>query len=380
MGKYVIGISALYHDSACCILRDGKVIAAAQEERFTRNKHDPSMPVNAFKYCLKEANITIDDISYLAYYEKPLEKLSRQIWSGYNIFDEQLEEQLDSKRPEREIREKLGYQGPIEYVGHHLSHASSSYYFSGYENAAILTIDGVGEWETTTYGIGCGNEIEIFEQVEFPNSIGLLYSTFTSYLGFKVNDGEYKVMGLAPYGEAKYVEQIKVLIKNKEFGQYELNMEYFDFVNGEKMYSDKFISLFGEPARIPETPIEKFYKDVAKSLQVVVEEIVLSKIRYLREITGLDSLCLAGGVALNCVVNGKIIAEKIFKNVFIQPAASDAGTALGAAAYTYLKYGGSKAKIIKLENVFLGPAYSGKNIRKVLDNMGLCYHDSMSVS
>jgi carbamoyltransferase len=372
MSLNIIGISALYHDSACCLIQDGKVIVAVQEERFTRVKQDPEMPYNAFKYCLESAGLSITDIDCVAYYEIPEDKLARQLWSGYDI---ELIDKLDPKRPVREIREILGYTGPIEFVDHHLSHAASSFYYSGFDEAAILTVDGVGEWATTTYGIANEKGIDLFEQVDFPDSIGLFYSTITAYLGFKVNSGEYKVMGLAPYGEPKYVEQLRKLVILKDEGQYELDMTYFEYISGEKMYSYKLEELLGMPPRVPESELSQIYMDVAKSLQVVLEEILLNKANYLYEKTKCKNLCMAGGVALNCVANGKILRDSSFENLFVQPASGDAGGALGAAAVALARLTNRQKKIEKMDHVYLGPSYTNNEIRNFLDATAIKYED-----
>ncbi|MCE3228016.1 MAG: carbamoyltransferase [Bacteroidetes bacterium] len=367
----VIGISAYYHDSACCIIRDGELIAAAQEERFTRIKHDPALPVNAFKFCLKQADLSIDKIDAIAYYEDPVKKLSRQLWCGADYFNEAFTHKMDPSKPEREIREILGFGGKIEFVDHHLSHAASSYYFSGFKSAALLTMDGVGEWATTTYGIAKDRSIDLFEEVHFPDSVGLLYSTITSYLGFGVNSGEYKVMGLAPYGEPLYIDKLYELIQLKEKGQYKLNLEYFDFIRGNTMFSGKLAELMGQPVRKKESELLKFHLDVAKSLQVVLEQILLEKAKYLHSVTGEDNLCMAGGVALNCVANGKLLREGPFKKMFVQPASNDAGGALGAAAHAYAKHSGNNIKSAPLRSVFLGPEYTNADIRNLLDATSL---------
>ena len=307
MSLNVIGISAYYHDSACCLLKSGKLVAAAQEERFSHIKHDNSLPSKAFAYCLEAAGLSITDIDCIAYYENPVEKLSRQLWSlSFARQDQHVVEGLDPLRPERELREVLGYEGEVITGKHHQSHAASSFFFSGFSEAAILTMDGVGEWATTTYGSGGNGMIEIFEEVAFPHSLGLLYSAITSYLGFGVNDGEYKVMGLAPYGKPQYADKIFDLITVGKNGQYALNMEYFAFLENRKMYSGKLCDLFGQPARQVTQPITQFTCDVARSLQHVLEEVVLEKVRYLHRRTQAENLCLAGGVALNCVLNLRI--------------------------------------------------------------------------
>ncbi|MFA0964347.1 carbamoyltransferase [Roseivirga sp. BDSF3-8] len=362
----IIGISALYHDSACCILQNGKLTAAAQEERFTRQKNDSSMPLHAFRYCLEEAGLTLNDIDRLAYYEDPVMKLARQIWSGHDPLAPHLQEKLDPRRAEREIRELLGYEGPVDFHQHHESHAASTFFFSGFDSAAIMTFDGVGEWASTTYGTGKGSIIELFEEVHFPDSIGLLYSTITSYLGFKVNNGEYKVMGLAPYGKPVYRQQIEELFEWRKDGQFRLNMKYFDFIGGERMYSDELVDLFGMQPRVRESKMDQNHMDVARSLQVVLEELLLEKAAYLHEKTGEENLCMAGGVALNCVANGRILREGPFKKLFVQPASNDSGCALGAAALSHMKYSEDK-KIAPMPHAYYGPAFSDAEIRRMLE-------------
>ncbi|MCP4148395.1 MAG: carbamoyltransferase [bacterium] len=371
----IIGISALYHDSACCLMQDGVVTAASHEERFTRKKFDPAMPYHAFMYCLEETGLNIIDIDCIAYYENPRKKLARQLWSGHNMHSGELNERFDPQRAEREIREILGYEGTVKYFEHHQSHAASSYYFSGFDEAAILTVDGVGEWATSTYGIGKQDSLEIVEEVHFPDSLGLLYSTITGYLGFKVNSGEYKVMGLAPYGNPIYTDKIRSLLKSGEKGCFYLDMEYFDFLKGEKMYSDALAELFGQPPRVPESTMDQFHKDVAKSLQCVLEEILLEKANYLHKTIGSENLCMAGGVALNCVANGRILREGPFKNLFVQPAANDAGCALGAAALAHVELAGKRPQHKKMEHVYLGDGYSNDEIARVLNVTSLKYKD-----
>jgi len=362
----IIGISALYHDSACCLLQDGVLKAAAQEERFTRKKFDCSMPVNAFRYCLEESGLSINDIDCLAYYENPEKKLARQLWSGYAMDSEELAYKLDPHRPEKEIRELLGYEGPIKFMEHHLSHAASSYYFSGFEQAAILTVDGVGEWATCTYGRAKEAHLEIFEEVHFPDSLGLLYNTITAYLGFQVNSDEYKVMGLAPYGKPIYADKIYRLLQCRDKGQFLLDMKYFDFISGNRMYSEELIELFGQPPRAPESEIRQFHEDMARSLQQVLEEILLEKVRYLYRETGSENLCMAGGVALNCVANGRILKEGPFKRLFVQPAAHDAGGALGAAALAHVELTGKSPSSKRLDLLYLGPGYVHCEIESLL--------------
>ncbi|ASZ13292.1 carbamoyltransferase [Chitinophaga pendula] len=373
MSFNVVGISAFYHDSACCILKDGVLMAAVQEERFSRKKNDPDLPKAAFLYCLETAGIGIADINCIAYYEDPVKKMARQLWSGKDQWDRSTALNLSSGNVTARILEELGYNGPVKYYDHHHSHAASSFFYSGFEDAAVFTIDGVGEWATTTYGIGRGQKLDIFEEVIFPDSLGLLYSTITSYLGFSVNSGEYKVMGLAPYGTPRYVDAVRALVEQDEKGQYRLNMKYFDFLKGEKMFADTLSDLFGVPPRKKETEILQIHQDIAKSLQVVLEEILIAKACYLHEQTGSDNLCMAGGVALNCVANGKVLKHSPFKNLFVQPAANDAGCALGAAALAYTELTGLPMKK-RLEHVYLGPSFDDNRIARLLKSTALKHH------
>lgn len=375
MSVNIIGISALYHDAACCLLSDGKLLAAAQEERFSRIKADPSMPRKAMNYCLQEAGLTIADIDCVAYYEDPKEKLERQIWSQLPALSESFVASLGVGRPEREIRELLGFDGEIKYYSHHMSHAASSFYFSGFRSAAILTMDGVGEWATTTYGKGNEKGIELFEEVHYPHSVGLLYSTITSYLGFGVNDGEYKVMGLAPYGTPRYTDQLYKLIHLGANGQYTLDMRYFEFLKGERMFGEALEELLGAPARREDEKMTAFHKDIARSLQFVLEDIMLKKAAYLHQQTGESNICLAGGVALNCVANGKLLREGPFEKMFVQPASNDAGGSLGAAAAAHLELTGERASRAKMAHVYLGPSYDTASIGRTLQSTSLKYHD-----
>lgn len=380
---YILGISCFYHDSAVCILKDGEILAAAQEERFTRKKHDFSFPINAVRYCLKEAGVTVDDISYIGFYEKPFIKFERILTTYVATFPRSfpsfikaiplwLHEKLWIPQI---IKKELNYKGEILYIDHHLCHAASSFLVSPFDEAAILTMDGVGEWETATYGIGRGTTIELFKHISFPHSLGLLYSAFTYYLGFKVNSAEYKVMGLAPYGKPLYYDLIMdKLIKLKEDGSFKVNMKYFAYDYGLTMTNRNFHALFGKPPRKPETELEEFHEDVAASLQKVTEEIVLRMARHLYKETRLENLCLAGGVALNCVANGRIIKETPFKNIFIQPAAGDAGAAVGAASYIYNSLLGNKRSHV-MEHAFLGPEYPNKEIKKYLDENNVEYKE-----
>lgn len=382
----IIGVSAYYHDSACCLLQDGQLVAAVAEERFSRTKHDRRLPINAFRFCLKQGRLRIGDIDCLAYYESPKKKCERQLWSealacngdttwphrrpGSSIHNSSRPADFDSARPEREIREILGYEGPINFFEHHQSHAASAYFYSGFKEAAILTVDGVGEWATTTYGSGHDSTLDLFEEVRFPHSLGLLYSSITAYLGFRVNDGEYKVMGLAPYGNARYLKQMNELISSKAKGQYALNLNYFDFLSGKRMYSEALCDLFGSTARERESDLTQFHKDIARSLQQVLEEILLEKVNYLHQRTGSANLCLAGGVALNCVANHRILNDGPFDNLFVQPAAGDDGGCLGAAALAHLQLTGRRPAG-KLDHVFKGPSYENGDVAEVLSSVGV---------
>jgi carbamoyltransferase len=378
MSTNVIGISCFFHDAACCLLKDGVLIAAAEEERFSRNKHDAGIPKGAFNYCLEEGGLTIDQIDCVAYYEEPAKKLARQIWMMLPGLpsEKKVLARLDPRRPEREIREVIGYDGPIEYVGHHQAHAASTFYYSGFKEAAILTVDGVGEWDTTSFGRGNGNGLEILETVEFPHSLGLLYSTITGYLGFEVNEGEYKVMGLAPYGKPRHVDLIRKLIVDQPGSQYVLDLRYFDFTSFNRMYSDEMLSLFGHPPRQPRTEILDFHKDLARSLQYVLEEVLMGKIAYLHELTGSENLCMAGGVALNCVANGRIKREGPFKRLFVQPAAGDSGGALGAAAIAHKRRTNGKTESLStFRHAYLGPSFSSEEVTSFVQSTGIKSRD-----
>lgn len=372
----IIGISAYFHDSACCLLQDGVLVAAAQEERFSRRKHDRALPKSAFQYCLQTGGITARDVDCIVYYEDPPLKLERMISMYLPHLHRARGRQfwLKTKQPEREIVEALGYEGPVEIVTHHQAHAASAFFYSGFDEAAILTVDGVGEWATTTYGMGKKSDLEIFEEVCFPHSLGLLYSTITNYLGFSVNDGEYKVMGLAPYGTPIYADKIRELVKTQQGGQYELELRYFDFNCTNRMYSSHLPELLGHPARRPGQELLAFHKDLARSLQVVLEEILLEKANYLYQKTGCTNLCMAGGVALNCVANGRILREGPFTRLFVQPAASDAGGALGAAALAYVR-NGKKHRIRAMEHAYLGPSFSNNEIESMVKATPLRSHD-----
>ncbi len=384
---YILGISAFYHDSAACLLKDGNIIAAAQEERFTRKKHDHNFPINAIKYCLHEAGINAEQLDYAAFYDKPFIKFNRILETyltysprGIRSFILAVPLWLQKKLwiPDL-IQKEMHYKGKVLFPEHHESHAASAFFPSPFKRAAFLTIDGVGEWATSSYGIGADNKVEILSELHFPHSLGLLYSAFTYFTGFKVNSGEYKVMGLAPYGEPKYVKKIyDHLIDLREDGSFKMNMEYFNYCAGLTMTNSKFEELFDGPPREPETKLTQREMDLARSVQEVTEDIMLRMARHVKKVTGERNLCLAGGVALNCVANGKLLREKIFDDIWIQPAAGDAGGALGAAYITHYHYLKNpplpkNGKDLQ-KGSYLGPAYENEEIKKFLDSYNLPYH------
>ena len=382
----ILGISCFYHDSAACLVCDGEILAAVQEERFTRQKHDFNFPINSINWCLREGGITVDDLDYVVFYDKPFIKFERILEtaltyapSGIRQFIQAMPLWLKQKLWIKElIQRESGYKGKILFTGHHESHAASAFYPSPFKEAAFLTMDGVGEWDTASFGVGRGNDIEVSHTLRFPHSLGLLYSTFTYYTGFKVNSGEYKLMGLAPYGEPKYLDLIlNELIDIKEDGSFKLDMKYFGYCNGLRMTNRRFEKLFGGPARKPETQITQKDIDIAASIQKVTEEIMLRMARYVNKVTGLDKLCLAGGVALNCVGNGRILREGPFKDIWIQPASGDAGGALGAAFLVWYKYLNNNRtaddKNDKQKASLLGPSYSDDYIEDFLIREGITY-------
>ena len=384
---YILGISCFYHDSAAALVSDGRIVAAAQEERFSRKKHDSDFPSQAIAYCFKEGGITAADLAAVVFYDKPLLKFERILETylasaprGLRSFLMAMPLWLKEKlwMPSL-IREALDYDGLLLFTEHHEAHAASAFFPSPFNRAAILTMDGVGEWASTSYGTGEGNRIKLFGELRFPHSPGLLYSAFTYFTGFKVNSAEYKVMGLAPYGEPKYVKAIyEHLIDLKEDGSFKMNMEYFDYCAGLTMTSPKFARLFGGPPRKPESPLTQREMDLARSLQEVTEEIMLRMARHVHRETGEENLVLAGGVALNCVGNGRILREGPFNHMWIQPASGDAGGALGAALFAWYSYfdnprtaGGKKDA---QQGSYLGPAFSDEEIEEVLKNCGAAYH------
>lgn len=363
------------------LLKDGEVVFAAQEERYTRKKQDDSLPVNVIAHALKHEGITIDDIDAIGFYEKPMLKFFDRIlhtyfkvWpKGFFQYQMAMKEWMITKLwiPQH-IEKELGYKGKIYYVQHHESHAASSFYCSGFDEAAIVTVDGVGEWATTTIGHGKGKDISLKKEIHFPHSLGLLYSALTYYLGFKVNSAEYKVMGLAPYGEPKYMEQMRELITIKDDGSFKLNMQYFTYEHGLRMTGKRIEKLFGQPTRTSEGELTQFHKDIAASLQKITEEAMLSICRHAKEITGAKNLCLSGGVALNCVANGEILRSNMFEDIFIQPASGDAGGALGVAlSMWHMQFDGER--IPQIEHVYWGTEYSDDEIEELLKQEGIPY-------
>ena len=383
---YILGISAFYHDSAACLLADGDIVAAAQEERFTRKKGDAALPVNAMAYCLASAGIGWGELTAVGYYDKPLLKFDRILETylavaprGFLSFLKAgplwLKEKLYI---DRELHRAIDFKKDILYAEHHESHAASAFFPSPFEEAAILTIDGVGEWATAAYGVGRGNDIELWRELHWPASLGLLYSAFTYYTGFKVNSGEYKVMGLAPYGEPRYVDLIlRELVELREDGSFTLNQRYFNYLSGLTMTSEAFHELFGGPPREPETKLTQKEMDLARSIQVVCEEILLRMARTVHRDTGLDQLCLAGGVALNCVANGRLLREGPFRRIWIQPAAGDAGGALGIATLIWHRHLDRPRTVRSgrdaMHGALLGPAFSDQEIERFLLTQGAVY-------
>lgn len=374
----ILGISAFYHDSAAAILRDGEILAAAQQERFSRKKHDPRFPKDAMDYCLREAGIGVDHLDYLVFYDKPFIKFERLLMTylatapyGLRSFYDQMPTWLSEKLFMRgTIRRETAYSGPILFSTHHLSHAASAFFPSPFEEAAILTMDGVGEWATATLGTGRGNQINILKEINFPHSLGLLYSAFTYFCGFRVNSGEYKLMGLAPYGEPKYADTIRrELIHIRDDGSFRMNMAYFDYCAGLRMTNRRFAELFGGPPRKAESKITQREMDLARSVQEVTEEIMLKAARHLHALTGMKKLALAGGVALNCVANGRLLREGPFDDIWIQPCAGDGGNALGAALFAWhqILQQPRTPHRSRQKASYLGPAFSDAEIKAWLD-------------
>ena len=391
---YILGVSAFYHDSAACLLKDGEIIAAAQEERFTRKKHDAHFPHHAILYCLKEVGITAKDIDNVVFYEKPFVKFERLLETylafapkGFTSFakampvwikDKLFQKSALIKELKSTLDESIDWRERLLFTEHHLSHAASAYYPSPFDNAAVLTLDGVGEWTTTSLAIGKGSNLQVVKEIHFPHSLGLLYSAFTYYIGFKVNSGEYKVMGLAPYGEPRYADLIREkLITVADDGSFQLDMSYFDYATGLTMTNKKFDALFGGPPRTSETELTQRDMDLAASVQKVVEDIVLQLARAIAKETGERNLCLAGGVALNCVANGILLREKIFDKIWIQPAAGDAGGALGAALSTWYLHHKKERSTSKepdgMKGAYLGPVFTDAEIEAELAECGAIF-------
>ena len=390
----ILGISAYYHDSAACLLKNGEIIAAAQEERFTRKKHDSNFPTHAINYCLKEAQIVASEIDNVVFYEKPFVKFERlletylafaprgflsfikamPLWVKYKLF----QKSLIIKELQNTLSPKVNWKDRLLFSEHHLSHAASAFYPSPFKRAAVLTLDGVGEWTTTSLAVGKDRNLKVIKEIHFPHSLGLLYSAFTYYTGFKVNSGEYKVMGLAPYGKPKYVKLIKEkLIMIASDGSFKMDMSYFNFATGLTMTNNKFNKLFGGPPRLPETKLTQRDMDIAASIQKVTEDIILRIAKNIAKETGERNLCLAGGVALNCVANGILLREKIFENIWIQPAAGDAGGALGAALTVWHMNQNGERNLKKnpdsMKGSYLGPEFSDSEIKNQLKSCGAVF-------
>lgn len=381
---YVLGVSCYYHDAAACLLEDDRMIAAAAEERFTREKHDASFPNRAVDYCLREASLAIDDVDYVGFYEKPIEKFDRIIETFVTVAPWGLRSYLDGiplwmrKRlwMRDDIKQQLEYGGEVLFGRHHQSHAASAFYASPFESAAILTVDGVGEWNTTTWGVGRDGEVELRATIDFPHSLGLLYSAFTDYLGFEVNNGEYKVMGLASYGEPVYADRIREeLLDVKTDGSFRLNMDHFSYLVKPRMTDGSFSDLFGHPRRSPDGELEAHHFDIAASVQAVLEEVIERLVETIHERTGEDHLCMAGGVALNSVVNGRILTEGPFEDTFVQPAAGDDGGAYGVATSIYHQALGEERSLPtdrteRMNTMFLGPSFGTEQITAAIDDAG----------
>lgn len=380
---YILGISCFYHDSAACLVRDGDIVAAVQEERFTRKKHDPRFPQNAIKWSLEEEGITAQDVDAVVFYDKPILTFERLLMSYLTVAPKGLRSWLEAMPLwlgqklfiPKIIQRETGYKGDVLFTEHHEAHAASAFYPSPFNEAAILTIDGVGEWTTASYGFGKGNELALLKELHFPDSLGLLYSAFTYFTGFRVNSGEYKLMGLAPYGVPRYKDLIlSELVDVKEDGSMRLNLRYFDFLGGLRMTNKRFDKLFGGPPRKPETEITQREMDIAASIQTVTEEVVLKMANHVYSETGQKNLCLAGGVALNCVTNGRILRESPFENIWIQPAAGDAGGALGAALAVWYRYFGNERahpnSCDSQQGSYLGPSFPNENVKAFLESKG----------
>jgi len=383
----ILGISAFYHDSAACLVRDGEIVAAAQEERFTRKRHDAGFPASAVRYCLGEAGLTVEDLDYVGFYDKPLLKFERLLEQYLGVAPRGLK-QFTAAMPVW-LREKLftrrlilkeldGFAGEVLFAEHHESHAASAFYPSPFTEAAVLTMDGVGEWATSSWGVGRGNELELLAELHYPHSLGMLYSAFTYYTGFKVNSGEYKVMGLAPYGAPRYASLIlDRLVELRDDGSFKLDMRYFDYLHGLTMTNGAFDDLFGGGPRTPESPVTQREMDLAASVQAVTEEVVLRMARHVHRETGMRNLCLAGGVALNCVANGRLLREGPFERLWIQPAAGDAGGAVGVALAIHHRVLGAPRRVRSegdgMSGSYLGPSFDDDAIEATLRRLGAVF-------
>jgi carbamoyltransferase len=384
---YTLGISCFYHDASAALLKDGVVVAAAEEERFTRKKHDSSFPVNAVEFCLKSQGISINDVSYIGFYEKPFLKFERVLSQHLEMFPFTLKTFLSSVpswineklRIPRLVRKKLKYSGDILFVEHHLAHAASAFLVSPFQKAAIVTVDGVGEWTTTAYGVGEGKDIHLMKEIRFPHSIGLLYSTITAYLGFSVNNSEYKVMGLSPYGNMsreknEYYKRLLKLIDIKDDGSFRLDMKYFVFHHADKMPSKKLCALLGGPVRAPESEVTQRHQDIAAAVQMILEDVMTRILNHVHEVTKCENVVLAGGCALNSVYNGKILRNTKFKKIWIQPNATDGGTSIGVASYIYHSILGHERSFV-MSDAYTGPGFSVEEIRKFLNDGKIKYRE-----
>ncbi len=384
---YILGISCYYHDSSAALLKDGKIVAAAEQERFSRKKHDTSFPTDAVEYCLKSQNITIDDVDYVGFYEKPFLKFERVLFQhlhtfpkSYKVFLASMPSWINDKlRVINKIKKELKYKKDVLFVEHHLAHAASTFLVSPYKKAAVVTLDGVGEWTTTTYGIGEGNDVKLLKEITFPHSVGLLYSTITAYLGFTVNNSEYKVMGLSPYGDMnretnEYYKKLRSIMDIKKDGSFRFDMSYFTYIHADRMPSKKLCKLLGGPVRKPSDELTQRHKDISAALQLVTEEIITKILHHVHKVTKTDNLVLSGGCALNSVYNGKVLRNTPFKNIWVQPNASDGGTSLGVVSYLYHAVLGNERNYT-LTNAFLGPGFTTEEVRKFLDENKIKYSE-----
>lgn len=382
---YILGISCYYHDASAALLKDGVIVAAAEQERFSRKKHDTSFPIDAINYCFKSQNITIKDIDYIGFYEKPFLKFERVLHQHLHTFPKSFKTFVsslpswinDKLRVTSTIKKKLKYKGDVLFIEHHLAHAASTFLVSPFKKAAIMTVDGVGEWTTTTYGIGEGSNIKLLKEIAFPHSVGLLYSTITAYLGFKVNNSEYKVMGLSSYGDMdretnEYYTKLKEVVDIKPDGSYRFDMSYFIYHHADRMPSKKLCALLGGPARKPSEELTQRHKDISAALQLVTEEIFTKILHHVHKDTKCDNLVISGGCGLNSVYNGKILRNTPFKNIWIHPNASDGGTSLGVVSYIYHSLLGNKRTYV-LKDAYLGPAFTREEIKRFLDEKGITY-------